>query len=150
MSVKCRHHHRAPVACRGSFKRQLVALFAAALVLVRFGLGVGQALAADALPADNRDDFLRVALEICTVGGVRTLPPASQGNGEDPTPDYTTPFCPACLHHAAGGAFAVLPEVPWVGHSGDIYRVERAASPVPLASRAGRASFRSRAPPICL
>ena len=150
MSVKCRNPRRVPASRRVGLKRQLVALFAAALVLMRIGLGVGQALAADTLPADNRDDFLRVALEICTAGGVRTLPSASQGDGEDQAPDFTTPFCPACFHHATSGALAVLPGTPWIGPSGDFYRVECFPSPAALACQARRASFRARAPPVCV
>ncbi|WP_193185138.1 hypothetical protein [Nisaea sediminum] len=127
-----------------SFRRQFVALLAAVLVLMRFGLGVGQAMAADALPSDGRDAVIRAALEICTAGGIRSAPPA---DGEGGTPDLATPFCPACLH-ISGSAFALLPDLPAVGPSGSFSRIERAIPLLALVGRAGRVPFHSRAPPI--
>jgi hypothetical protein len=144
MSVKCRHCHHNPAASRGKLRRQFVALFAAALVLMRFGLGVGQALAVDALPFEGRDAVIRAALEICTAGGIR---PASPADREGGAPALATPFCPACLH-LSGSAFALLPELPAVGPSGSSSRIERAIPLLARVGRAGWAPFHSRAPPI--
>jgi len=144
MSLKRPDRRQKSAAYRKRVRRQIVALVAAALVLVRFGLGIGQALAADALPSEGRDAVIRAALEICTAGGIR---PALPADGDGEVPDLAMPFCPACLH-VSGAAFAVLPDLPAVGPSGSFCRAERAIPTLALSGRAGSASFHSRAPPV--
>lgn len=129
-----------------SIRRQVMALLAAALVLMRFGLGVGQAMAADALPSEGRDAVIRAALEICTAGGTRPAAPAP-ADGDGGAPDLATPFCPACLH-VSGSAFALLPDLPAVAPSGCSCLAEKAVPPLALWRQAGGVPFRSRAPPV--
>lgn len=147
--MKPRHRRRRAIVRPVSLGRQLVTLLAATLVLMRFGLGVGQALAVDTLPAAERDNLLRAALEICTSGGIRTLPTKPADGDAEPAADFGTPFCPACPHFAGIGLF-ILPEPPVFGPIRDPGRTERHVPPVLLPPQTRDAPFHPRAPPVVL
>lgn len=129
--------------------RQIVTLLAAMFVLMRVGLGVGQALAVEAMAAGDRDDVIRAALEICTAGGIRSVPGLPAEDGESPVSDFGTPFCPACPHFSGIGLF-VLPDVPRIAPVLSFEAVEPAPAPLILVGRTGAGPFRSRAPPVFL